>query len=210
MKKILFLSLLMLGIMLTGCNSCSKPENKQELAADSVEVGELIVENTVSTDREYMFMNHGGDYRWYETCILLKDFMDEECDGTVEGVSNIFQYITNADSTSFDVNVVLSAYGYGKHTYEVKEGFWVGDSPMNEDSIKVTYKQAFALMMETNYIKPHSRHCVLRKEVGPVDANPQYIFGNKSRQVYVDAVTGDVTDENPAFHGFGMPLGEWP
>ena len=201
---------MLLGITLTGCQSC-KSDNKQEInAADTSEIAELVVENTISTDRQYMYNNYGNDYRWYETCILLKDFMDEECDGTIEGISNIFQYITEFDSTSFDVHVVLSAYANGKHAYEVKEGFWVGDSPMNDDAIKVTYKQAFDRMMQSNFPKPHSKHCVLRREVGPVDAPPQYIFGNPKAQLYVDATTGDVTDKNPAFKGFGMPLGEWP
>jgi hypothetical protein len=51
---------------------------------------------------------------------------------------------------------------------------------------------------------------VLRKEVAPLDCNPQYIFGNKRAQLYVDAVTGEVKDYNPAYKGFTMPLGEWP
>ena len=202
--------LAIVGIMATGCQSC-KSENKQEVnAEDSLKVSELVVENTISADRQYMYNNYGNDYRWYETCILLKDYMDEECDGTIEGISNIFQYISDIDSTSFDVHVVLSAYGNGKHVYEVKEGFWVGDSPMNDEAIKLTFKQAFDRLMQSNFPKPHSRHCVLRKEVGPVDAQPQYIFGNTKAQLYVDATSGDVTDQNPAFKGFGKPLGEWP
>ena len=53
---------------------------------------------------------------------------------------------------------------------------------------------------------------VLRKQVGPVDANPQWIFGNLHSQIYVDAVTGAVSKDNPAFDGLnlGTPLGEWP
>lgn len=159
-----------------------------------------------------MYNNYGGDYRYYETCILLKDFLDtEECDGSIEGISNVFQYVTQIDSTSFDVQVVLSAYANGKHVYEVKDAFWVGDDPMNDEAIKVTYKQAFERVMQSNFPKPHSRHCVLRKECGPKGGvAPQYIFGNTRAQLYVDATTGDVTDKNPAFGDFGKPLGEWP
>ena len=209
MKKLFLISLL--AMFMVSLVSCEK--KKQQQQEPVVSMSELVVEKTVSADREYMFLNYGEDYRWYETCILLNDFLDaEECDGTIAGVSNIFQFIVNQDSTSADIAVLLSAYGYGKHTYEVKEGFWVGDSPMNEDTIKITFKQAFERVMEANYPKPHSRHCVLRREVGPVpDVAPQYIFGNQRAQLYVDAVTGEVKDTNPAFEGYlGKPLGEWP
>lgn len=211
MKKFFYLMTLVLACTLfTGCNSCQSDNAKQENENSVQNVAELIVENTISTDRQYMHVNY-GDYRWYETCVLLKDFLDEECDGTISGISNIFQYIVSQDSTSADVAVVLSAYGDGKHVYEVKEGFWVGDSPMNDEEIKVTFNEAFERMMKTNYPKPHSRHCVLRKELGPVEGvAPQYVFGNTQAQLYVDAVTGEVNDENPAFKGFGKPLGEWP
>lgn len=83
---------------------------------------------------------------------------------------------------------------------------------MNDELIKLTYKDAFDRVMATNCPKPHSQHVVLRKELGPKVANPQYIFGNSSAQLYVDAVTGEVRDTNPVFEGLnlGTPLGEWP
>lgn len=71
---------------------------------------------------------------------------------------------------------------------------------MNEEVINISYKEAYEKMMEANYPKPHSKHCVLRKEVGPYDCNPQYIFGNIEAQIYVDAVTGAVSDQSPAFN----------
>ena len=53
----------------------------------------------------------------------------------------------------------------------------------------------------------------LGNPIGPVTINAQYIFGNLESQIWVDAVTGDVKNSNPAFPdslGFKMPLGEWP
>ena len=197
--------------MFASCNSCKKTDTTlQNTETDSV--AELVVENVVSTDKQDMFLNYKNDYRWYETCIVLKDFMDDEnCDGTVSAVSNVFQYLENETETSADVYVVLYTHTMDTTAVEVKNAFWVGDFPMNDEAIKVTFKEAFDKMMQANCPKPHSRHCVLRKEIGPVDANPQYIFGNTEAQVYVDAVTGDVNPNNPAFpKGFQMPLGEWP
>ena len=195
MKKVIFLSLLLLGcIGLTGCNSCKSDNGKQEEV-----LAELVVENTVSADREWMFENYGSDYSWYETCVLLKDYLDEECDGTVEGVSNVFQSLIEKEK-GFDSQAIVSAYAAGKHTTDVRAGLWVGDFPLNDEEIKITFKEAFERIMEANFPKPHSRQCVLRREVGSKpNVAPQYIFGNVQAQLYVDAVTGEVTDENPAY-----------
>ena len=215
MKKIIFLFACVMTILLTSCNSCGS-QNQETEKKDSVEAkGGLVVENLISTDRQHMFLHYKNDYRWYETCILMKNFLDEEDNEEIAGVSNVFQYIFNEveteTETSFDVNVVLFSHTPDTTAIEVKDGFWVGDSPLNEEEIKVTFAEAFEKLMESNYPKPHSRHCVLRREVGPIGGvAPQYIFGNQKAQIYVDAKTGNVTDKNPAFGDFGMPLGEWP
>ena len=206
MKKV-FLMTLALGLMV--CFAACKHEKKVELSSQKAE---LNVENVVSADRQQMYLNYGGDYRWYETCILLNNFLDEETDTLIAGVSNVFQVVTEFDSSSFDVHVILFAHTPDTSSVTVKEGFWVEDYPMNEDSIRISFKEAYDLIMATNYPKPHSKHCVLRKEIGPKECNPQYIFGNSHAQLYVDAVTGKVSPENPAFEGLNMgcPLGEWP
>jgi hypothetical protein len=173
--------------------SCKKQKNPE------VKVQEIVVENVTSTDKEYMFTNYGGDYKWFETYVTLKDYLDNEnCDGTVEKVSNVFQ-VVKGDEECFDVFVVLTAHEKEGSTYEIKDGFWVEDFSLNNEEIKLTFKEAFDKMMQANCPKPRSRQCVLRKQVGPVDCNPQYIFGNTKSQVYVDAITGDVSDKNPAF-----------
>jgi hypothetical protein len=162
-----------------------------------------------------MFANYGSDYRWFETCIVLKDYLDsDKCDGTISDISNIFQVVDpSEDGKSFDVHVIFATHTLENTTYEVKHAFWIEDMPMNEEAIKVTFKQAFERLMQTNCPKPHSQHVVLRKQVGIVDANPQYIFGSMNETVFVDAITGNVSTDNPAFpeaKGFKMPLGEWP
>jgi hypothetical protein len=67
--------------------------------------------------------------------------------------------------------------------------------------------------MAVNFPKPHSKHVTLRNPIGPVAINTQWIFGNVHEQIWVDAVTGECANSNPAFpetKGFKMPLGEWP
>ena len=214
MKRIsyLFIALFSIMIAFSSCNSCKKQEVKSNdvLTGDKAE---LVVEQVYNTDKQYMFTTYGQDYRWFESCVLLKDYLDEECDGTVAGISNVFQVVENNDGKSADVFVVLVAHTADSTVYDVRHGFWVEDFPLNDAEIKLTYQQAFEKINEVNLPKPHSKNCVLRKPIGPVSCNAQYVFGNVHAQLWVDAVTGEVKESNPAFpedKGFKMPLGEWP
>ncbi len=214
MRKFILSALVFIGAALSivSCKCTSEKGNtNQELG--EVETTELIVENIISTDRQAMYLNHAKDYRWYETGIQLKDFLDEENDGTIEMVVNVFQVVEEYSETSFDTFVYkYQHFADGTVNEDSIHGFWVEDYPLEEEAIKVTFKEAYEKVMAVNLPKPHTRNIVLRKMVGPVDANPQWIFGNLKSQIYVDAITGEVSDENPAFKGlnFGTPLGEWP
>ena len=213
MKKVLFSLIIMLGLVVSfsSCNGCNKTADTTDESVNQVTDSVLVVEQAISNDREYMFMNYGGDYRWFETCIVLKNFLDEENDGAVTGISNVFQVVEEKEKGA-DTFVVLAAHVPDSTVYEVKHGFWVEDFPMNDEEIKVTFAQAFEKINQVNLPKPHSKQCVLRKQIGPKACNPQYIFGNVKAQIYVDAITGDVTDVNPAFGDIKLetPLGEWP
>ena len=198
-----FIVALFAGIVMffTACNSCSKDKAPaDEQTTDTAVVStDLVVENVISTNRQDMYMKYGGDYTWFETCIVLKDFIDaEESDGTVTGISNVFQVINN-NNESYDVHVLLYSTTADTTAVDEKIGFWVEDLPLNEEEIKVTFADAYDRLMRANIVKPHSRQVVLRKQLGPVDTNPQYIFGNAQAQVYVDATTGDVSAKNPVF-----------
>lgn len=213
MKKV-FILLMAISLMFS-FNSCDWfNKNKDN------EKKEIIVENVVKADRDYMTENYGNTYVWYETQISLNDYLDEECDGSFSEIVDVFQVITTIDSAKFDTKVIKMYHVADSSYIEEIEGFWVEDMNMNDEIISVTYKQAFQLINEVNFPKPHSKNCVLRKEVGPIEANPQYIFGNIESQLYVDALTGDVTDESPSFcdeviendsiEDVNTPLGEWP
>lgn len=201
-------------LLIIGISACTCSSEKKVQGNDTLRSGEAAtVENLISLDRQAMYVAHGGDYRWYETGVQLKNWLDEENDGTIDMVVNVFQVIEEYDSTSFDTFVYkYQHFSDGSVNEEGIHGFWVEDYPLNEEVIKVSFKEAFEKIQEVNYPKPHTRQVVLRKQVGPVDANPQWIFGNLHSQLYVDAVTGEVRPTNPAFDGLnlGTPLGEWP
>lgn len=176
-------------------------------------VSDSTVEDIITKNIDWMEMHYGSNYRWFETYVTYNAFLDEENDGSYATINSVFQYVEQCDSTTYDTQVVLFTVKNGVELEpETRHDFWVGDAVMHVEDIEITFNEAFQRVMESNYPKPHSKNCVLRKEVGSTDYHPQYIFGNPRAQLYVDAVTGEVTDENPIYenYGFKMPLGEWP
>lgn len=217
MKKLLFL--VMLSVFMIGmnsCNRCNKDKGNDNATeqVDSTATSKLDFARLVAADRQEMFVIAGDDYRWYETCMRLNNYLDEENDGTLAELVNVFQAVVARSESSFDTKVYkFQHFSDGTNLKDSIAGFWVEDEPMNDAAIQLTYEQAYEKLMETNIPKPHSRYVTLRKQVGPKEANPQYIFGNVREQVYVDAVTGEVLNYNPAFGpdlNLGTPLGEWP
>ena len=89
---------------------------------------------------------------------------------------------------------------------------WIEDSDMSNQPIKLSAEQALARLKEWNGVLPKSYFLTLRLPVGSKDCNVQWVFGDVYDVVFVDAVTGEVRDFDPAFEGYGLktPLGEWP
>lgn len=223
--------MLTISFGMTSCDSCSSQKNSSNQNTETVDSinknTEMIVENLISTDRQAMFNKYGGDYRWFETCIMLNDFLDKENDGSLAEVVNVFQVVINRNE-GLDTKVYkFQHFADGTCAEDSIHGFWIEDYPMENEAIKVTYKDAYEKLMQVNLPKPHSRYVTLRKQVGPKECNPQYIFGNLKQQIYVDATNGNVSDINPAFGkqtlGYAFtwlenekhdklncPLGEWP
>jgi hypothetical protein len=189
MKKIILFVLT--GLLLFSCDP-KKPAVQSAV--------ELTVENTISTDRQDMYINYNNNYSWFETCIVLDNYLDSDTTINVSAVSNIFQYLIEKED-GYDTNVVMFTHTTDTAAVDVKHGaFWIGDCVLNNEEVKLTFKEALDRLMQANCPKPHSRQVVLREELGPNRINPQYIFGNIQEHVYVDAVTGDVNLSNPAFN----------
>ena len=201
MKKTIFVALLLCALVgFTSCNNCSGKDEKEPV--DTVKVAELVLENTVSLDREIMYAQYSKDFCWYESEIVMKDCLDEDCDGTIESITNVFQTLDeNSDPT-----VYLFKHTTDTTTIETHEGYWCEDILLDNKDINLTFTDAFEKVMSADMIKPHSKCCTLRDPLGPKIVNPQYIFGNVKAQIYVDAVTGKMTDKDPAFEGFEKPV----
>lgn len=242
MKKfsIFIMSLVLcLSMAFTSCNSCSNNNKLNEAEELTYAVTGLDVNYINVSDIDWMGMHYPDvEWNWFECCIDMEDFINEADTCNVIAVANIFSFIQILDTVtgSYQPTVILRAHVGDTTVTEIREGLWVGDDPMNDyNPMEVDFAHAWNYMMMTNCVKPHSKHCVLRKEVGPVGGvDPIYIFGNQSAQVYVMSNTGEVTTTNPVFphknfennvadtceyegtiYGpnnmrIGCPLGEWP
>jgi hypothetical protein len=120
--------------------------------------------------------------------------------------------IRSEPGKSYDTNIILLHHGkegFGIYNLESK---WVEEDVfMREDQINVIFKES---LVKAKSVKPnlHTKHVVLRKQLGPNNSNPQYIYGNNHGLLFVDATTGYVSHDSPAFEGTGFVtwLGEWP
>ena len=222
MKKLkLFLMVALFSLVMglsscTGCKGNATQEGTIKNTTETVKGSQvtLNVENAISLDRQTMFMKHGGDYRWYETEILLPEFMDgENATSDPEMIVNIFQTVVERGN-GFDTWVhKFQHFADGTVLNDSIQGFWVENYPLEDKALKLKYTEAWDKVMAVNFPKPHSKHVTLRNPIGPKAINTQWIFGNIKEQIWVDAVTGECKNSNPAFEdikGFKMPLGEWP
>mgnify|MGYP006908818325 FL=1 len=196
------------------CTGCSSSKEDIKLQDSVVATAVLDVEHSIALDRQTMYVNYKDNYRWYETEILLPEFMDSDS-ATSDPVMivNVLQSIVE-EGNGADVWVhKFQHFKDGTVVHDSIQGFWIENYALNDEVIKLKYTEAWDRMMQTNFPKPHSRYVTLRNPIGPVAINTQWIFGNINEQLWVDAVTGDVNNSNPAFpkeKGFKMPLGEWP
>lgn len=181
-----FLMFMMTAVLLLGATSCNSCKREKQ-------TNETMVEKTIKTDYDYMFATY-EDFVWYESQIVTDEWFDESNTVTVASVTNVFQYIEGGQP-----HVVMFKHYDGKCDTTITEDFWIEDCAVKPLDITVTFNDAYKSMMKSNYPKPHSQKCAIRKSVGPYDSNVQYTFGNIESTLYVDAKTGDVSLYDPAF-----------
>ena len=194
MKKILLF--LMAVFTLSACHR-QKPTPVTEPIDRIINVDEFISADNADMASKY------ENYVWYETQVVLNNFLDEEYEGVAE-VTNVFQ-VTTGDGTSYDTKVIMYTHNTSEDHVEEINSFWVEDFPLLE--VELGYEQALAQLNAVNCIKPHSRQVCLRREIGPLPCNAQWVFGNTHKQLYIDALDGRFRENSPAF-----PLGQskWP
>jgi hypothetical protein len=98
------------------------------------------------------------------------------------------------------------------------QDIWIEDANLSDKEIKLTCEDVLKRLKEWNGVIPPGISMSLRYPVGACECNAQWVIGDVSDVIFVDAVTGEVSNWDPAFNpnnkakggDFGKPLGEWP
>ena len=196
MKKLL---VFLMGIMLMlGVSSCKCTKD-----VEPVEPVVEFAEAAVAADRAQMD-ELADTYKWFETRVEYDNAFDADTTLTVTKVESLFQ-VAVEDSLGVKTFVYDFIHYPDVEEPELKqiEGFILDDKPLNDEQIVLTFSEALERLYEANLPTPNSTKVVLRKALGPnPGVNAQYIFGTPDpigQLVFVDAVTGDVTDNDPVY-----------
>ena len=231
MKKFLLFGFLLaiVSIIATGCNSC-KSENKQDAPTEEQVVINGADYDGVVTDftagvshiqalhRQTMFnLIDGEPYQWRNSRVLFNDTITwENIDELkVVEVTDVFFYWNNEGP---HVQFIASNVKAGTLIPPVIRDVWIEDADLSNKEIRLTCEDVLQRLKEFNGVIPSAISMTLRYPVGPCECNAQWVIGDVYDVIFVDAVTGDISNWDPAFNtnnkakggDFGKPLGEWP
>ena len=225
MKKWICLSLMMamVCLMATGCSSCQSENKKQEVVYHDydgvVQDFTAGISHIQSLHRQTMYITLGvKEYAWRNSKIVFNDSITAENidDLHVTDINDVFYYWDGQKGPQ--VQWVNSNVKKGVQIPWPINDVWIEDDDLSEAPIKLTPEQAMQRLKEVNCPIPPAKSMTLRLPLGPVACNPQYVVGDVYDVLFIDAVTGEVSNWNPAFNpkkgvkggDFGKPLGEWP
>ena len=198
--------MLAIAVMLMGCNSCNPKEEKQ----DDVEYHDYdgVVQDFTAgvghiqaLHRQTMASLIGSkEYQWRNSRVILNDTvtMENINDLHVVAVNDVFFYWDSVKGPM--VQYINSHVKYGVQIPYPINDVWIEDADMSEQPIKVSAEDALAKLKEWNGVLPQDcNFLTLRYPIGPKDCNVQWVFGDVGDVLFIDAVTGEVRDYDPAF-----------
>lgn len=209
MKKNLFICLLLaiVSMMVTGCTGCQS-ENKEQPDSNSkvayhdydgvVQDFTAGVSHIQALHRQTVYMLlKGHEYEWRNSRVVFNDTITAENidDVHVTGVNDVFYYWEDGPWVQY----VNSNVDDGVQIPWPIQDIWIEDADMSDATINLSAEDALQRLKEYNGILPKTYFITLRLPVGPVECNPQWTFGDIRDVLFVDAVTGEITDYNPAF-----------
>lgn len=231
MKKFLLFGFLLaiVSIMATGCNSC-KSENKQDappeeqVVINGADYDGVVADFTAGVShiqalhRQTMFnLIDGEPYQWRNSKVLFNDSINYENidELKVVEVTDVFFYWNNEGP---HVQFIASNVKNGTIIPPTIQDVWIEDADLSDKEIKLTCEDVLRRLKEWNGLIPPAICMTLRYPVGPCECNAQWVIGDVYDVIFVDAVTGDISNWDPAFNpnnkpkggDFGKPLGEWP
>ena len=184
------------------------------------------VSNIQALHRQTMYSLAGGkEYQWRNSRVILNDTVTAENidDLHVVAVNDVFFYWDSQKGPM--VQYINSHVKYGVQIPYPINDVWIEDADMSDQPIKISAEQALSRLKEYNAAikreqngagsssaereqggaKPNGilpKDCnflTLRLPVGPKDCNVQWVFGDVDDVLFIDAVTGEIRDYDPAF-----------
>jgi hypothetical protein len=221
MKKLFFFMSIMLmvsAMMFTGCSSCQSENKKQESVKAAVQAdydGVIVdftagVNHIVSLHRQTMYGMIKGNYEWRNLQVLFNDEIKaENIDNLhITDVTSVFYYWSEGPWVQYISSNVKKGTLIPAKIHDV----WIEDNDMSNVEIKLSAEDVLKRLKEWNGIIPPSRSMILRLPIGPRRCNAQWVIGSIGDVIFVDAITGEITNWCPAFPipNVNGPLGEWP
>jgi len=211
MKKSLFLSLLLaiVSIMATGCSSCQSENKKQEIAYHDydgiVQDFTAGVSHIQALHRQTMYQlaQQGkpvNGYQWRNSRVIFNDTLtfDNIDDLHITDINDVFYYWDKDKGPQVQyINVNVKR---GTQIPWPINDVWIEDDDLSDQPIKLSAEEAILKLKEWNGVLPKDcNFIILRLPVGSKDCNPQWTFGDIDDVLFIDAVTGEIRDSNPAF-----------
>lgn len=214
MKKSLFLSLLLaiVSIMATGCVGCQSENKEQPNESVNYHDYDGVVQDfsagvseIQALHRQTMFnlaqqAKPVKGYQWRNSRVIFNDTLtfDNIDDLHITDVNDVFFYWDKEKGPQVQyVNVNVKR---GTQVPWPISDVWIEDKDLSDQPIKLSAEEAILKLKEWNGVLPKDcNFIILRLPVGPKDCNPQWTFGDIDDVLFIDAVTGEIRDSNPAF-----------
>lgn len=219
MKKYLFICLLLAiaGMMATGCAGCQSANKEQPNESAYHDYDGVVQDFTAGAShiqalhKQTMYSLIKGieqsdnvtierGYEWRNSRVIFNDTL------TLENIDDL--HITDINdrfcywhpNKGMQVQYIDVNVKNGTQIPWPVSDVWIEDDNLDDKPIKLSCEDALQRLKEWNGVLPKGCNFItLRLPVGPRDCNPQWTFGNTYDVLFIDAVTGEVRDSNPAF-----------
>lgn len=231
MKTKFLLGFLLAFMCLLGFSSCNGCTQKAHEPTPSVQTivthdydgvaqdSTAVVKHIQALHRQTMSnLIEGHDYEWRNSIVIFDDSIKLETidELKVQTVTDIFQYFK--PKTGLQVQIISTDSNKVTIILPPVYDVWIEGANIREKEIKLSAEDVLKLLKEWNGGIPTAVSMNLRLPVGPCDCNAQWVISNEYDVIFIDAVTGVISNWNPAFNpnnkpkggDFGKPLGGWP
>lgn len=211
MKRFLFcmaaaVLLTMMAGMMISCAGCGKgaPEAPVEEAVPaSADYDGVVQDFTAGVSkvqalhRQAMYSQVAQEYEWRNSKVIFNDTItSENIDALhVTDVTDVFYFWNDGPWVQY----ITSNVKKGTMILPLIPDVWIEDDDLSDAPIKLNAEDVLQRLKEWNGVLPPAKSITLRLPIGPIRCNAQWVMGDAYDVLFVDAVTGDITDWCPAF-----------